>query len=96
MTRKDNSPQSSPPAAEGSASSTFRCDVDLGGRLCPYPVTRIIYESEQMKPGETRTYLVDDPLAIKSVPEELEDYADHAVSIESEGRMWRITVTRRA
>lgn len=77
------------------AAGESRCDVNLEGQICPYPVMHIIYESEQMQPGESRTYIVDDPLAIKSVPEELEDYANHLVSIETVGRLWKITVTRR-
>ncbi len=67
---------------------------DLCGRICPYPVVEIVREVECLKPGETLRCVVDDPLAIKSVPEELEDFDDVQISIVEHTMGWEITVSR--
>ena len=68
--------------------------VDLCGKMCPYPVVELIEEVDNMNPGEQKVFFVDDPLAIKSVPEELEDYDDLDISIVKERNMWKITVKK--
>jgi len=50
----------------------------------------------QMCRGETRKFVTDDPLAIKSIPEELEDDDEYSYSIDTHARGWEITVTRRS
>ena len=68
--------------------------LDLCGKVCPYPVVQIIREVDKLRPGESCRCVVDDPLAIKSVPEELEDYEDIEVVIEPRGRVWEVMIRR--
>lgn len=68
--------------------------IDLTGRVCPYPVVEVVRAVEAMAPGETALFLVDDPLAVKSIPEELEEIENAAVSIEEEGKVWTVRVER--
>jgi len=70
--------------------------VSLLGRVCPYVVMHIIRDVGQMRRGETRKFVTDDPLAIKSIPEELEDDDEYSYSIDTHARGWEITVTRRS
>jgi len=68
--------------------------TDLCGRFCPYPVVAIIREAVQLAGGTSARYVVDDPLAIKAVPEELEEYDDIHVEINEMGNAWEILVRR--
>ncbi len=68
--------------------------INLCGKICPYPVVDIINTVDHMNKGETKIFLVDDPLAIKSVPEELEDFDDVSCSIDKQKGMWQITITK--
>ena len=70
-------------------------EIDLEGKICPYPVVEIIKEVAKMRKGETLTFCVDDPLAIKSVPEELEDYDDIEIKISKRSKGWNIIVSKR-
>ena len=67
---------------------------DLTGKICPYAVVEIIRVIDRMEPGETAEFVVDDPLALKSVPEELSEYDDLSCTTAERGRDWIITVTR--
>ncbi|MES9961370.1 MAG: sulfurtransferase TusA family protein [Sedimenticola sp.] len=67
--------------------------VDLKGKLCPFAVMCIIKEVDSMQRGETRVFMVDDPLAIKSVPEELADYEAASVDVCKQEKGWEISVT---
>jgi TusA-related sulfurtransferase len=67
---------------------------DLNGMNCPFPLIRILREAMQMAAGETKSFLVDDPLAVKAIPEELEDYADIRIAITEQGASWKIIITR--
>jgi TusA-related sulfurtransferase len=67
--------------------------LDLCGKVCPYPVVLILREVDQLRPGESLRCLVDDPLALKAVPEELEDFPELTVTITEQGRRWEITVS---
>ena len=69
--------------------------LDLCGEVCPYPVVKIIREVDRLASGETMRCLVDDPLALKAVPEELEDYPDLTLSITEKGRGWEIVISRK-
>ncbi len=69
-------------------------EIDLTGMICPYPVTHIIYEVDKMKEGEALKFKVDDPLAVKSVPEELEDYEDIEIDVKKKDNHWEIVVDR--
>lgn len=71
-------------------------EINLNGRICPYPVFEIVKEVNKMRSGETRTFCVDDPLAIKSVPEELSDYVDIKVNIKNRKKGWKIIVSKEA
>lgn len=79
-------------------SSNTRNDsvLDLCGKVCPYPVVEVISAVELMKPGQRRIFLVDDPLALKSIPEELEELdccESIDVNVEKQKKHWCITVT---
>lgn len=67
-------------------------EKDLLGKYCPYPIMYIIDEVDRMSPDERILFFVDDPLAIKAVEEELEDYPDISVKIEKKDKYWIIDV----
>jgi TusA-related sulfurtransferase len=69
-------------------------EISLIGKVCPYVVMHIIRDVGEMRSGETRKFVTDDPLAIKSIPEELEDDDDFVVLIDKHQRGWEITVRR--
>ena len=67
---------------------------DFRGYVCPYAIFEIITKIQQMEKGETKIFVVDDPLAIKSVPEEIEEIEDTDIEIEKEQNFWKIRVER--
>lgn len=70
--------------------------IDMREKMCPFLVMYILQEVAILKVGEQRVFLVDDPLAIKSVPEELEEMDDlecEVVKLDKGG--WNIVVSRR-
>jgi TusA-related sulfurtransferase len=69
-------------------------DVNLEGKLCPYVVVHILREVSTMQGGEACTFQVDDPLAIKSVPDELEDRDDLSISANRLKQGWEITISK--
>ena len=69
-------------------------EVDLLGQVCPYPVVNLIREVLDMPSGAVACFCVDDPLALKSVPEELEEYDDLHVEIRQKSKYWEIEVRR--
>lgn len=69
-------------------------DIDLCAKVCPYVVMNIVRDVELMEKGQTFKFVVDDPLAVKSIPEELEEYDDMECVIEKQGHCWSITVIR--
>ena len=68
--------------------------MNLVGKLCPFPVMYIIREVDLMRSGEVLNFRVDDPLAIKSVPEELEEVPGVSVKISEDGESWEITIIK--
>ncbi|MBN2065866.1 MAG: sulfurtransferase TusA family protein [Candidatus Thermoplasmatota archaeon] len=74
---------------------TMQCERNLSGKICPYPVVETIREVEKMRAGETLNLIVDDPLAIKSIPYELREYPDISVNIEKISQGWKIQITKR-
>ncbi len=69
-------------------------EIDLYGKICPYPVVQIVQEVHKMRAGETKTFCVDDPLAIKSVPEELADVDGLTISVENRSKGWDIIISK--
>ena len=72
--------------------------VDLRGKICPYPVVQIIETVDNMDAGDGMIFLVDDPLAVKSVPEELEemdDFGNIVLHIEKCTGFWKIMIARK-
>jgi TusA-related sulfurtransferase len=69
-------------------------EINLDGKICPYPVVEIVKEVAKMRSGEKLTFCVDDPLAIKSAPEELEEYEGLEIQIEKRSKGWNIIVTK--
>lgn len=70
-------------------------EMDLCGELCPFPVVKVIQAVENMKTGETKVFHVDDPLAIKSIPEELEEHDSLDFNIEKKGLFWKLVVNKK-
>ena len=68
--------------------------IDLMSKLCPFAVMYVIKEVDAMKSGQTLTFLVDDPLAIKSVPEELADYKMMSCKIKKIENGWAIIIAK--
>lgn len=68
--------------------------VDLCGKVCPYPVVHIIRAVEALQPRQSFRCIVDDPLAIKAVPEELADFDDIELTISPAAQGWEIRVRR--
>ena len=69
-------------------------EIDLIGKVCPYLVMYIVREIDMMKSGESIIFLVDDPLANKSIPEELEEYDDISLQINKKDHTWEIFVAK--
>ncbi len=67
---------------------------DLTGILCPYCILDVLRVVEKMGKGTANSFIVDDPLAIKAIPEELEDEDDLKVEIERLKKSWKILITR--
>jgi len=69
--------------------------VDLIKKVCPFVVMAILRETGKMQKGDTTTFIVNDPLAIKSIPEELDDYYDDLTyTIHKVDEGWRIKISR--
>ena len=69
-------------------------EIDLVGSVCPFCIMNIIREADMLRSGETVRVIVDDPLAIKSAPEELGDYADISLVIKERGSAWEIVMSK--
>lgn len=69
-------------------------EIDLNEKVCPYVVLYILRAVSKMRRGETISFIVDDPLATKSVPVELEEYDDLSVAINDHSDGWEITISR--
>ena len=70
-------------------------EIDLVGKICPYPVVEIIKAVDRMRSGEKLTFSVDDPLCLKSVPDELEDYEDIEIIVDKMEKGWKIQISKR-
>ena len=66
--------------------------INLCGKICPFPIFLIIQRVDKMRPGDSVSFLVDDPLVLKSAPEELEDYSGITHSITKDKEGWIISV----
>ena len=69
-------------------------EVDLLGKLCPYAVVEVVRRVERMGEGQTLDFLVDDPLAAKSIPEELAEFDGVEFELMRLDRSWRVHVER--
>ncbi len=74
--------------------SASKEEKDLVGQVCPYPVMNIIRDVDNMQSGQIIKFVVDDPLAVKSVPEELDEYDDIVVQINKYNGGWEIVITK--
>ena len=68
--------------------------MDLVTKVCPYVVMYILRAVSKLRSGERISFIVDDPLAIKSVPVELEEYDDLSVCVNQHSKGWEIIVSR--
>ena len=48
--------------------------LDFCGKVCPYPVVNVIRAVDRLRAGESIKVRFNDPLASRSIPEELEEY----------------------
>ncbi len=70
----------------------MKAEESLIGKVCPFPVVELINRVENMESGEEITFLIDDPLAAKSIPAELEEFGDVSFSLEKHEKIWKIMV----
>lgn len=68
--------------------------IDLRGQICPLPVINTIKQVDKLIPGQKLEIFVDDPLAIKSIPEELEDL-NLDIKVDKITGGWRIVIVKR-
>lgn len=78
--------------ANGSATKIVR-QFDFRGKLCPYCVMSIIREADLLEAGQALQFLVDDPLALKSVPEELEESENYSIVVDKIDNGWSIIIS---
>jgi len=59
------------------------------GKICLFPIFIILEKVDTMRPEDSLSFSVDDPLVLKFVPEELENYPGmmHRVNPVREGRV---------
>ena len=67
-------------------------DVDLSGKICPFPIVYVINMVEKLEKGKTLKFKITDPLAIKSIPEELEEYENVAFKITKIENFWEFKI----
>jgi TusA-related sulfurtransferase len=70
--------------------------IDLRGKICPYPVVEFVRTVDAMISGDILIFMVDDPLAVKSIPEEMEEYKNIELTIDKNESHWDITVKKLA
>jgi TusA-related sulfurtransferase len=66
----------------------------LIGEICPIPVVRVLEWVEGLKSGERGCFHIDDPLAVKSIPDELIDMEDVGFEIKRMDSYWELNVWR--
>ncbi len=69
-------------------------NVDLVRRYCPYVVVEVIRLVEKMKDGDRLVCCVDDPLATKSIPEELEEFENVRYFISKKKVFWEVIIEK--
>ena len=68
--------------------------IDLRGKVCPFPIMEVISVVDQMHSRESISFQIDDPLALKSIPEELSEYAELKICITKIKSYWEITINK--
>ncbi len=69
--------------------------IDLKGKMCPLPVVIILKMIDNMTAGQEMKFIFDDPMVLKSVPEEMEDYQDVEISIFQHKSFWEMTIVKK-
>jgi len=67
---------------------------NLLGKVCPFPVIDTLKAYSELKKGDILEVLIDDPLAKKSIPDELSS-EECDVDIEDIDRGWKIIIKKR-
>lgn len=67
--------------------------LDFNGQVCPLPVINAIKQVKELESGDTLEILTDDPLAMKSIPEELAG-PGFEIKVEKQDMDWLITIDR--
>ncbi|MBU0503863.1 MAG: sulfurtransferase TusA family protein [Candidatus Omnitrophota bacterium] len=68
--------------------------VECRGKVCPIPVITALRVFNQLKKGDELEITVDDPLAIKSIPQELGSF-ESDVRVEKIEKGWKITINKK-
>ena len=66
----------------------------ISGSASPFPLIGMLRKVLNLGRGETLSFLVDDLLAARSIPRELEDYGDICVDVAGGEGQWKVTVSR--
>jgi TusA-related sulfurtransferase len=66
----------------------------LRGEICPFCIYEILQAVGDLPAGRPITVLVDDPLATRSIPEELQDLSGIRWHIERIGDYWQVRIWR--
>lgn len=67
--------------------------IDVRGKVCPYPVITTLEKLSSLKKGDVLEVLTDEPLAIRSVPEEAKRWG-LKTKVERIEKGWKIIITK--
>ncbi len=67
---------------------------DFNGQVCPLPVINAIKQMKQLDSGDTMEIITDDPLAMKSIPEELSEPGVE-ITVQKQELDWLIVVHKK-
>lgn len=68
--------------------------LDVLGCVCPVPVMKALRKFEEISSGEQIELLTDDPLAIKTIPDEITE-SEAKVEVIADGRHWKVIITKK-
>lgn len=71
-----------------------KIDYDLRGRVCPFPVVAVLKIADALPAGQEVCFVLDDPQAIKSIPEELEDDDELTICVTKHEKYWQLIIKK--
>ncbi len=69
--------------------------LDVRGKVCPLPLFYAKKKMSELKPGEELEVIADDLTAKETIPKWSKIHDQEVVSIEDEGKFFRIRVRKR-